>query len=41
MASAEVSWVGPVRFYAKAGASVSRSFRSYRKPLRMRSRSSR
>lgn len=29
--TAEVSWVGPVRFYAKAGAQVSRSFRSYRK----------
>ncbi|WP_208028431.1 GNAT family N-acetyltransferase [Rhabdothermincola sediminis] len=28
---AEISWVGPVRFYAKAGARVSRSFRSYRK----------
>lgn len=28
---AEVSWVGPVRFYAKAGATVSRSFRSFRK----------
>jgi GNAT superfamily N-acetyltransferase len=28
---AEVSWVGPVRFYAKAGAVVSRSFRSFRK----------
>lgn len=28
---AEISWVGPVRFYAKAGARVSRMFRSYRK----------
>ncbi len=29
---AEISWVGPVRFYAKAGARVSRMFRLYRKP---------
>lgn len=28
---AEIAWVGPVRFYAKAGARVSRMFRSYRK----------
>lgn len=28
---AEISWVGPVRFYAKAGARVSRMFRLYRK----------
>lgn len=28
---AEISWVGPVRFYAKAGARVSRQFRLYRK----------
>jgi hypothetical protein len=27
----EISWVGPVRFYAKAGATVSRSFRTYLK----------
>jgi GNAT superfamily N-acetyltransferase len=27
----EISWVGPVRFYAKAGATVSRSFRTYSK----------
>lgn len=30
---AEISWVGPVRFYAKAGATVSRVFRSLSKPL--------
>ena len=29
----EISWVGPVRFYAKLGATVSRSFRSMSKPL--------
>lgn len=29
----EVSWVGPVRFYAKAGATVSRVFRTFTKPL--------
>ncbi len=28
---AEIAWVGPVRFYAKAGARVSRMFRLYRK----------
>jgi GNAT superfamily N-acetyltransferase len=28
---AEIAWVGPVRFYAKAGARVSRQFRLYRK----------
>jgi hypothetical protein len=28
---AEISWVGPVRFYAKAGAAVSRSFRTFLK----------
>lgn len=28
---AEISWVGPIRFYAKAGARVSRMFRLYRK----------
>lgn len=27
----EIAWVGPVRFYAKAGARVSRVFRGYRK----------
>jgi len=26
----EISWVGPVRFYAKSGATVSRVFRGYR-----------
>jgi GNAT superfamily N-acetyltransferase len=31
MHDAEICWVGPVRFYAKAGASVSRTFRTYRK----------
>ena len=30
---AEISWVGPVRFYAKAGAVVSRVFRSLSRPL--------
>ena len=30
---AEISWVGPVRFYAKAGATVSRVFRSQSKRL--------
>ncbi|MCX7621165.1 MAG: GNAT family N-acetyltransferase [Acidimicrobiales bacterium] len=29
----EISWVGPVRFYAKAGATVSRVFRTFAKPL--------
>lgn len=29
----EISWVGPVRFYAKLGATVSRVFRSYAKVL--------
>jgi GNAT superfamily N-acetyltransferase len=29
--AAEICWVGPVRFYAKAGAAVSRTFRLYRK----------
>lgn len=28
---AEIAWVGPVRFYAKAGAVTSRAFRTYRK----------
>jgi GNAT superfamily N-acetyltransferase len=27
----EIAWVGPIRFYAKAGARVSRMFGSYRK----------
>ncbi len=27
----EISWVGPVRFYAKSGATVSRVFRGYRR----------
>jgi GNAT superfamily N-acetyltransferase len=38
-----VSWVGPVRFYAKAGAHTTRVYRTYRKrqPARMASRSSR
>jgi GNAT superfamily N-acetyltransferase len=31
---AEIAWVGPIRFYAKAGARPSRVFRSYRKPKR-------
>jgi hypothetical protein len=26
----EISWGGPIRFYAKAGARVSRVFRQYR-----------
>ena len=31
---AEIAWVGPVGFYAKAaGASVSRTFRTLRRPL--------
>jgi mycothiol synthase len=30
--AAEICWVSPVRFYAKAGAGVSRTFRLYRKP---------
>lgn len=30
---AEIAWVGPVRFYAKAGAVTSRVFRTYRKAL--------
>lgn len=29
-AHTEISWVGPVRFYAKSGATVSRVFRGYR-----------
>ena len=29
----EICWVGPVRFYAKLGATVSRSFRSMSRPL--------
>jgi GNAT superfamily N-acetyltransferase len=29
-AHTEISWVGPVRFYAKSGATVSRVFRAYR-----------
>jgi mycothiol synthase len=29
----EIGWVGPVRFYAKLGATVCRSFRSYAKAL--------
>lgn len=28
-----ISWVGPVRFYAKAGAHISRVYRTYRKRL--------
>jgi GNAT superfamily N-acetyltransferase len=28
----EICWAGPLRFYAKAGATVSRSFRLYRLP---------
>ena len=27
----EVSWVGPARFYAKSGATVSRVFRTFKK----------
>ena len=30
---AEIAWVGPVRFYAKLGATVSRVFRTYAKAL--------
>lgn len=30
-AAGEIAWVGPVRFYAKCGADVSRAFRTYRK----------
>jgi hypothetical protein len=30
MDETEISWVGPVRFYAKQGATVSRVFRQYR-----------
>jgi GNAT superfamily N-acetyltransferase len=33
LADVEISWVGPVRFYAKLGARRSRSFRSYTKVL--------
>lgn len=33
LADVEISWVGPVRFYAKLGARLSRSFRSYAKVL--------
>ena len=31
-AEAEIAWVGPVGFYAKAGATVSRTFRSLTRP---------
>lgn len=31
LAHGEIAWVGPVRFYAKAGAEVSRVFRTFRK----------
>jgi mycothiol synthase len=31
VSSAEIAWVGPVRFYAKAGAAVSRAFRTFSK----------
>lgn len=30
---AEIAWVGPVRFYAKAGARVSRTFRTFHRVL--------
>jgi hypothetical protein len=30
--STEICWAGPLRFYAKAGATVSRTFRQYRLP---------
>ena len=30
---AEIAWVGPIGFYAKAGARVSRVFRTARLPL--------
>jgi mycothiol synthase len=30
--TAEICWAGPLRFYAKSGAAVSRVFRLYRKP---------
>lgn len=33
-ARARISWVGPLRFYAKAGAVVSRVYRNGRLPLR-------
>lgn len=33
LADVEISWVGPVRFFAKLGARQSRSFRSYAKVL--------
>jgi GNAT superfamily N-acetyltransferase len=32
MPTAEICWAGPLRFYAKCGATVSRVFRQYRKP---------
>jgi GNAT superfamily N-acetyltransferase len=32
MPRVEICWAGPLRFYAKAGATVSRVFRQYRKP---------
>ena len=32
-ADAEVAWIGPVAFYAKAGAAVSHMYRTYRKRL--------
>jgi hypothetical protein len=31
MPTAEICWAGPLRFYAKSGATVSRMFRLYRK----------
>lgn len=40
LAEADISWVGPVRFYAKAGASVSRVFRYGRLKLEPPSSSS-
>jgi len=33
LAGIEVSWVGPMRFYASLGARVSRSFRRWERPL--------
>jgi predicted N-acetyltransferase YhbS len=33
LAEAEIAWVGPIGFYAKAGARVSRVFRTARLPL--------
>jgi mycothiol synthase len=32
MPTTEICWAGPLRFYAKSGATVSRVFRLYRKP---------